>query len=1769
MEELQSQFAEANIDFVGVQETRHKAQHYFQCDRYHVLSGAATSKGHGGVQLWIAKQLSCGLRVTKEHLTMLHQDPQKLFVLLHHPEVKLIFLVAHAPTLDKMDELEQWWQQVDAILRQCPNWPVVSLLDANSRVGFPTSSSVGDSGATPENASGAWFHEWLIRNDFWAPSTFADCHIGDHDTWFHANGASARLDYVVLSKDLKDSTVKTWIPQNVDLSITRADHLPVCCIFDMWIQESASRPKTERRQNVQEEATLKLPSQPWSLNIHEHANCIEERLRSYRAPKTFKDKLRKKHLTEATWTLIKAKRACWRNVLALRSNTRLGILRELWNSWRCSTASQDRDTARPHVSFQPWLRWSQFETARWSFLHGRFSTEAARAVREDDQTYYDALARRAGEVDTQHGIKQIWKEVAAALPKAQTRKKNNIAQQPPFGAMQQHFDQLEAGEPISFKGLVESCQALQSGDVSGKAIEVDLCDLPSRLTVERLCLKAIPGKAAGLDEIDPALLKCHAPQVGLSLTELFMKMWILGSEPVTWKGGQLCPIWKSKGSKQDPAAYRGIVLLPALGKRWHALLRQELLPHVLKAKLDSQFGGFPGQQPGFATSLVRSYSNIAHSRGLSDACIFLDLRSAFHHLVRQFAWRFEDGEFSQRLRDALHQEGLDVTALAGRVGDESKAGVLPLPQHLNKLLVDLHQCTWYTLKGADQPSVTFRGTRPGSPFADLGFNAFMSQIMIAIRELLWQNGDIMEAFQTAGVDPIVIGWVDDLAIPVMSTEASRLTDTIRDITEGIVRIMWEAGLQVNLGKGKTECVANFRGHKAPAMRATTFVEDLGQIPLTLPAISHNGQQGSLHLVGRYVHLGTCFGQELHFDGEVNRRVGAAMTSFRQVARPVLGNKHISIATRLQLFEALVCSKLMYNSGTWPQLSKRQHARVEHAIISWQRRIIGTGFWSQHTINDQSLQRIWKLPSLEVRLAVARLRFALAAHRHAYSTTWRLLGHEYQQCNKSWIHLLLPALQWLTDVIPACRHTDTPCGELSFAALDEWFGSEHCPSKSHIRRALKKHLIQEQIIEEVKQGYERVRGIFEKLHLYFPEAAPVAVGGWHHCDLCPKSFPRAQQLQIHKWSKHGVISAERQFVFGPVCESCGKNFWTTQRMQQHLRSTRHLQDGCFERLRKFRSPVSQPVRFGIPPELKHIQRLPALPAQPPTQFVGPTVFEAQQAAELRQWHEEWKDFGLPETMPNELWSTFSAALQEATGTWDARSDPETCLLQLWFCALRRLQDDLGCTDELAQWFLIEWLQRDLPDVTAAWDDPDDIVEAEKEAYEAITCSPVYELLAKREKILRREPQGTQRPEPDAGPSRIPRDDAITSHFRNQDDFLKDVLQPTLFQPKEDPLIPVIIGPQGERILLMVHLFAGRRREGDFHWWIDQIADQWFPGYHVWVASYDTAIDPVRGNFTGSNYEQLVKLAECGVISASVSGPPCETFSPARHLDPPAELKTRWPRPLRSQASLWGIPDRSIRELEQLRMGNRLYINCNVLEFNIALRGGMTLLEHPADPQEDGKSSSWQSQLNQHYSRHVANSGPIRVNQWRYGAPTVKPTVIRAMGTQEAKYEIHRHYLGGIQKPTKKLSGIDDTGQFCTAAAKEYPTAMSKGLAFSVAKTLVSRLKLGQRTVQYTEIGPLFEWVRTTSLLSKDIRHDAVMMPDYQRWLASLLVQFQFLPTAGWIQLLWNEVPTSCPEIGKKNTSMHISLYTYDVIIIYFQICYSIQLQWIPPKLEHLQ
>lgn len=79
------------------------------------------------------------------------------------------------------------------------------------------------------------------------------------------------------------------------------------------------------------------------------------------------------------------------------------------------------------------------------------------------------------------------------------------------------------------------------------------------------------------------------------------------------------------------------MLLDSLAKLFHALVRKQLLPWATKTKLVTQFGGYKGQQTIFATLMLRCYSNYVAAKRLSCAIIFVDVRSAFHCLLRQHA----------------------------------------------------------------------------------------------------------------------------------------------------------------------------------------------------------------------------------------------------------------------------------------------------------------------------------------------------------------------------------------------------------------------------------------------------------------------------------------------------------------------------------------------------------------------------------------------------------------------------------------------------------------------------------------------------------------------------------------------------------------------------------------------------------------------------------------------------------------------------------------------------------------------------------------------------------------------------------------------------------------------------------------------------------------------------------------------------------------------------------------------------------------------------
>ena len=110
------------------------------------------------------------------------------------------------------------------------------------------------------------------------------------------------------------------------------------------------------------------------------------------------------------------------------------------------------------------------------------------------------------------------------------------------------------------------------------------------------------------------------------------------------------------------------MLLEVFGKLFHAVVRKRLINWADLIKNPTQYVGFAGQQIAFASQHLHSYVHLVASRTFSNSVVFLDVRSAFHCLIREHAF-VGDQHLPRVLETFLQQEGLDVEALRAR-GDQ-------------------------------------------------------------------------------------------------------------------------------------------------------------------------------------------------------------------------------------------------------------------------------------------------------------------------------------------------------------------------------------------------------------------------------------------------------------------------------------------------------------------------------------------------------------------------------------------------------------------------------------------------------------------------------------------------------------------------------------------------------------------------------------------------------------------------------------------------------------------------------------------------------------------------------------------------------------------------------------------------------------------------------------------------------------------------------------------------------------------------------------------
>ena len=768
MEALVDQFQQHGYHAIGLQETRSKMSGHTKFHGYHILAGPATQHGHAGVQLWIAEVIPTHdqpLKIAIQHLHVLHASSRRLVVRLSHPGLKLILVVAYSPTEGTEQATRSFWQATShAIPAKYRSWTTLLLVDANSRVGEHVSPAVGPHDADEESCNGAIFHEWLQQHRMFLPQTFDSCHRGLSPTWTHATGSQARIDYIALSDNVPHDQVHTRIDENVDLVVTRPDHSCVGASIELPVSTICSTPWSSRPPTS---TATELPTVGWNTDVHTHAATLQIRM----LPQDSHTRRRtphKWHMQPHTWQLIQSKAWHFCRLQQVKRTFRSSLLREIFAAWR---------TGQSNVTFSVWHRSCLCQIAFHDFQARRLAIQVKEHVRKDDKAFYENLASQMAEA-AHDNPKSMWQAMKPVLPKALKRRQANLRCVGP--SIQQkcdHFCNLEAGEELDYSTIVQQCHQRQSKAQDDMPIQLSLNHLPSKQDIEEACKMIQNGKAPGLDTIAPDVVKSPFRSLATDISDLFVKSFVLGAEPVQFKGGLIHTIGKKKLST-DVKDLRGIMLLDCLAKLYHSILRKRLMSYARCWQQPMQLGGYPGQQTQYATQYIRTFAALAQQRSLSTAVIFLDLRSAFHHLIRETI--FGNGADTLDVLDrCLQDTGFDVDAMKAEYATLSADFLQDVDPLTQQLLRDAHCNTWFTVAQHDQTYCTHRGSRPGSPLADLAFNAMMSGLIRDLQQDLDALSPLQAAFSVLELRAPLVAWVDDLAIPLVACDA--------DAIEGIVQ----------------------------------------------------------------------------------------------------------------------------------------------------------------------------------------------------------------------------------------------------------------------------------------------------------------------------------------------------------------------------------------------------------------------------------------------------------------------------------------------------------------------------------------------------------------------------------------------------------------------------------------------------------------------------------------------------------------------------------------------------------------------------------------------------------------------------------------------------------------------------------------------------------------------------------------------------------------------------------------------------------------------
>lgn len=265
---------------------------------------------------------------------------------------------------------------------------------------------------------------------------------------------------------------------------------------------------------------------------------------------------------------------------------------------------------------------------------------------------------------------------------------------------------------------------------------------------------------------------------------------------------------------------RGVLCGDVSGKLFAKTLRSATVPALVRLVGPMQPGGVPHGSTDYLVHAARAFLLHAQATGVSAALLFTDIHGALYAAAPEVV-------LGRVLTDPERETALLAAGLIPAEVDEFTAAFVhdaPLCDRIGvsdaqRRTLGNHR-SWVALAGTDLRICPRIGTRPGDPLADVLFNSVFGVFQHFLTQVLRRHSLLPETVlrgtglfcgQMSGrqrLDILAPTYMDDLVIPVASSEAPALLDQLRQAADIARQVAARLALALNFEPGKN------RSHRA-------------------------------------------------------------------------------------------------------------------------------------------------------------------------------------------------------------------------------------------------------------------------------------------------------------------------------------------------------------------------------------------------------------------------------------------------------------------------------------------------------------------------------------------------------------------------------------------------------------------------------------------------------------------------------------------------------------------------------------------------------------------------------------------------------------------------------------------------------------------------------------------------------------------------------------------------------------------------------------------